>query len=75
MKWGAVFGIMVIIMIIILFEWPKINQVQKKEKVAFMALNAIGCLLAILLIFYPDMPGPAQLVEAIYKPLGKFLEK
>ncbi|MDB5055483.1 MAG: hypothetical protein JWM44_3533 [Bacilli bacterium] len=75
MKWGAVFAIVIIAILMTLFEWPKINQNQKKEKVAFMIVTGIGCLLAFLLIIYPEMPGPTQLVESIYKPLGKLLEK
>jgi multisubunit Na+/H+ antiporter MnhB subunit len=75
MKWGAVFAIVIIAILMTLFEWPKINQNQKKEKAAFMIVTGIGCLLAILLIIYPEMPGPTQLVESIYKPLGKLLEK
>jgi uncharacterized membrane protein len=75
MKWGAIFGIMVIVILMTLFEWPKINQNQKKEKVAFVAITAISFLLAILLNMYPDMPGPTQLVESIYKPFAKILEK
>lgn len=75
MKWGAVSAILIIVILMTLYEWPRINQNQKKEKAAFAVLTAIGCLLAILLQFYPQLPGPTQLVEAIYKPLGKFLEK
>jgi hypothetical protein len=74
-KWGAVSAILIIVILMTLYEWPRINQNQKKEKAAFVALTAIGCLLGILLQFYPKLPSPTQLVEVIYKPLGKFLEK
>jgi len=35
----------------------------------------MGWLLAILLLFFPDMPGPTQMIEKLFKPLGKMLEK
>jgi multisubunit Na+/H+ antiporter MnhB subunit len=67
-----VFGILLLVVLMIKFEWPKINQ--KKEKAAFAVLTAIGCLLAVLLILYPNLPTPTQFVDSIYRPLGKLLE-
>jgi multisubunit Na+/H+ antiporter MnhB subunit len=75
MNWGAIMGIIVMFIIMALYEWPKINQNQKKEKVAFVVIISIGFTLAILLNMYPNMPGPTQLVEVIYKPFSKILEK
>ncbi|MFD0679801.1 MULTISPECIES: hypothetical protein [unclassified Paenibacillus] len=75
MRWATIMVITVIAVLIAMYEWPKMNQHLKKEKVTFAAITIIGWLLAILLVFNPDMPGPTQMVDAIYKPLGKFLEK
>ncbi|MDF2962301.1 MAG: hypothetical protein K0S39_4036 [Paenibacillus sp.] len=73
MKWGSLIGIIVIVALMILFEWPKINR--SKEKIAFIILTAIGFVLAIVLLFYPDMPGPTQMLISIFKPFGKLLKK
>ncbi|AWC30443.1 hypothetical protein ACRS6Y_13235 [Bacillus cytotoxicus] len=75
MKWLTIVGITVCVLVIALYEWPKMNHDQKKEKVAFITLTAIGYLLAILLLFFPDMLGPTQMIEKLFKPLGKMLEK
>lgn len=75
MKWGAIFGLTVIVAFIFLYEWPQMNPKQKKEKAAFIGLTAMGWLLGVLLVFFPDMPGPTQLYTAIFKPFGKLLEK
>ncbi|WP_028400700.1 hypothetical protein [Ectobacillus panaciterrae] len=75
MKWITVAGITVCVVLIVLYEWPKMDRNQKKEKAAFVTLTAMGWLLAILLLFFPDMPGPTQMIEKIFKPLGKILEK
>ncbi|MCQ6561750.1 hypothetical protein [Paenibacillus mendelii] len=75
MKWAAILGITVILVLMAMYEWPKMDKKMKKEKSAFVAITIIGWLLAMLLVFFPDMPGPTQLVDAIYKPLGKLLEK
>ncbi|MDQ6601006.1 hypothetical protein [Bacillus salipaludis] len=75
MKWLAVIGITVCVVLIILFEWPKMEQNQKKEKTAFVTITAVGWILGILLLFFPDMPGPTQMIEVLFKPLGKMIEK
>ncbi|MCZ8515133.1 hypothetical protein O9H85_22470 [Paenibacillus filicis] len=75
MKWGAVLGATVILFLMALYEWPKMNQEPKKEKAVFVSLAAMGWILAVLLIFFPDMPGPTQLIDKIYKPLGRLIEK
>ncbi|MFC5406856.1 hypothetical protein [Cohnella soli] len=75
MNWAAILGITVILILMVLFEWPKMNKNMKKEKAAFVTITIIGWLLAILLVLFPDMPGPTQFVDMIYRPLGKLLEK
>jgi hypothetical protein len=74
MKWGPVLGCSFLVMCIILYQWPKIKQHQKKEKGALITLSIFAWLLANLLIFFPDVPGPTELIDWIYKPLGKLLE-
>nr|WP_149473141.1 hypothetical protein [Oceanobacillus polygoni] len=61
--------------LITLYEWPKTNKNQKRKKRIFITLTVGGTLLAILLVFFPEMPGLTQMVEGIFKPLGKLLEK
>lgn len=75
MKWGAVLGITIVVALLVLYEWPTINPQRKKERIAFIGLTAIGWLLGVLLVFFPDMPNPTQLFEAILKPLTRLLEK
>ncbi|MEW9673440.1 hypothetical protein [Ammoniphilus sp. 3BR4] len=75
MKWGAVFGLSVLVACMVLFEWPKMNSNQKKEKATFIGLTAMGWLLGVLLVFFPDLPSPTDLFDTIFKPFGKLLEK
>ncbi|RCW43465.1 hypothetical protein [Paenibacillus prosopidis] len=75
MKWAAVLGITVMVAFIILYEWPKINPKQKKEKAAVIGLTVMGWLLGVLLVFFPELPGPTKLFDTIVEPLGKWLEK
>jgi hypothetical protein len=73
MKWVSVMGITLIVLVIFLLEWLKIKHLRK-EKAAFSAFMILGYLLAVALVFYPDLPGPTQMFEMIYKPFAKILE-
>ncbi|UOF89276.1 hypothetical protein LSG31_15380 [Fodinisporobacter ferrooxydans] len=75
MKIGSVVGITVFVCLMALFQWPKMDQHPKKDKIAFVTLTAIGWILALLLIYFPDMPGPNKMVGAIFKPLEWLIPK
>jgi multisubunit Na+/H+ antiporter MnhB subunit len=75
MKAGFILGTLVLAALIFLYEWPRINRTQKKEKVAFIVLLSLGTILAMVLIWNPDLPGPTQMIDYLYKPLGRMLEK
>ncbi|MBT2733785.1 hypothetical protein [Bacillus sp. ISL-7] len=74
MKWAIVFAFTIALALMFLYEWPKIKSKEKKEKIAFVCLLAMGWILSFILLYYPDTPGPSYLVDRIYKPLGKLLE-
>ncbi|WP_240507995.1 hypothetical protein [Virgibacillus indicus] len=70
----SLFWVIVVTILVILYEWPKMDKEQKKEKWAFAGLTMAGFLLAVMLIYFPDTPGPNQLVGEIFRPLGKLME-
>ncbi|XEC94701.1 hypothetical protein AB6A23_26010 [Paenibacillus tarimensis] len=75
MKWGALSAALAVIGLIVLYEWPRFSRGKKsREKAAFVILVGIGAVLAALLIFFPDMPGPTQMIDRLYRPLGRLLE-
>jgi multisubunit Na+/H+ antiporter MnhB subunit len=75
MKFAAITGITILVILIVLYEWPKMKPKQKKEKAAFLTVTGMGWILAVILVFNPDIPGPTQMIDALYRPLGKMLEK
>ncbi|WP_027408598.1 hypothetical protein [Anoxybacteroides tepidamans] len=74
-KLNVILGIIVLLTLIVLFERPQWKRAQKKEKAAFVILLGMGTALAILLLYKPDLPGPTQMVDYIYRPLGRLLEE
>ncbi|TCP29213.1 hypothetical protein EV207_11112 [Scopulibacillus darangshiensis] len=75
MIWGSILGITFVVALIILYEWPKLKQGSKKEKATVVVLTGAGWLLAVLLVFFPEMPGPTDVIKAIFQPLGRYMEK
>lgn len=75
MKIISVLLIIVIAALIALYEWPRINEGQKKEKRVFGALMLGAVTLAILVVYFPEMPGPTELVQLIFKPFGGLIGK
>jgi len=69
MKWAALFGISFIVFCILLFQWPKLKTNQKKEKIALISILALGWGLAVMLVFFPDTPGPTEFIYALFHPL------
>ncbi|SFJ70882.1 hypothetical protein [Thermoflavimicrobium dichotomicum] len=75
MRWVELLSITVLVVLISGYHWKKIKENERKDKVTFAVLIGVGWILFVLLIFFPDMPGPTQLIQTIFQPLGKLLEK
>lgn len=75
MKGWGVFWFSILVACMVWYEWPNFHPKQKKEKAAFIVLSAAGWLLGTLLMYFPDLPSPTQLLIVIFGPLGKLLEK
>ncbi|MCD1162946.1 hypothetical protein [Peribacillus frigoritolerans] len=73
MRWGAFFCTSVVVVLIILYEWPRMKQNPKKDKMAFLTLLLTGLILSMFNL--PQMSGPTQWIEALFRPFGEFMEK
>lgn len=62
-----VFVILVVIILIFLYEWPKINKNDKRLKGAFVVLIMIGFFLTLLIIFFPQLPGPTDFLLKFFR--------
>jgi hypothetical protein len=54
------------------FEWPKINPGRTKEKAVFLGFTGLGVAISLLLIFFPGLPGPTELMDMLFRPLADF---
>lgn len=67
-------GVTVVVGLMVLYEWPRMKRGQKKERAAFVTVTVIGWVLAAMLLIYPNMPGPTQLANALFKPLSEWIK-
>ncbi|TCK05538.1 UNVERIFIED_ORG: hypothetical protein BDK47_10697 [Anoxybacillus amylolyticus] len=75
MKAWMILGTISIAGLIWWYEWSRLGKAQKREKAAVAVLLCLGVMLAVMLIINPDLPGPSQMIHALFQPLGKMLEK
>ncbi|MEH7386503.1 hypothetical protein V7147_14005 [Bacillus sp. JJ1521] len=72
MKIGVIVGVTVILGLIFLCQWPKLKENERKVKMVFFSLMLFNWVLAVLLVNFPEMPGPGQLIDFIYKSFEPF---
>lgn len=69
MKFLSTFGIVGLAVGIILGEWR--GSKNKKMRVAMTGITLAATLLALLLLFYPRLPGPTQMMKLLFGWLDK----
>ncbi|WP_240374861.1 hypothetical protein [Bacillus piscicola] len=75
MKGIQVIGVTIVVILITLYEWPKLGKQQRKEKTAFVTCTGIVWVLAVILLFFPDMQGPSDWLSALFGPIGESIRK
>lgn len=73
MRWGSFLAVILVSVVILLFQWPKVKKAPKKDKWAFSIILIIGWTLSMFDL--PHINGPVTWKEMIFKPLGQFLQK
>ncbi|MBM7564887.1 hypothetical protein [Paenibacillus sacheonensis] len=66
-------GVSLLTLLVVLYDWPRIQKNQVKERAVFTTLTLLGWLILLLVKLFPNMPGTTQLITAIYKPLSAML--
>ncbi|MFC4809336.1 hypothetical protein [Paenibacillus sp. GCM10023250] len=68
-------GVALLLALAALHEWPKLKQGKPKERRAYVLVSAFaGCLLLLVLCF-PELPGPNKWIVWLFKPMRWMLEQ
>lgn len=70
----AIIGVGIISVGLAIFEWPRFNQDEKREKLAFVSILVFAFVLSSVFIVYPEMKGPTELTFKIFSPFFPLLE-
>ena len=65
--------ITIIAIAIVLVETRILPKDQRKERAAVTAVTALGWLVVLINLYFPDLPGPNEFVEMLFKPMGHWL--
>ncbi|KNB70379.1 hypothetical protein ADS79_15650 [Brevibacillus reuszeri] len=69
MRWPAIFGLTLVVALILIVERKRIKRSTGKSKMTFLFLTFAGWVIGVLLLIFPNMPGPSQVWLVIFKPL------
>ncbi|OIK15734.1 hypothetical protein BIV60_08260 [Bacillus sp. MUM 116] len=74
MKVVEIVGVTALLLLLYLYERPKLKENGKKVQKSFFAFIVFDWFLAVTLILFPKIPGPGDLIDFIYKSIGSFWE-
>ncbi|WP_337098318.1 hypothetical protein [Paenibacillus sp. YIM B09110] len=72
MKTISVMGIVLLTAVILIAEWRS-NKQEEARKVS-AGVTIFASLLAIVLLYYPSLPGPTQFVKLIFGKVDKIIK-
>ncbi|UKS27410.1 hypothetical protein LOZ80_00195 [Paenibacillus sp. HWE-109] len=62
-------------LVITLYQWFRLKGTPRNEKITYIAILALCWILAISLVVNPTLPGPSQMVDSLFRPIGKLIDK
>lgn len=69
MTWLYVTGVTGVAALMVWAEWRGLERANKKERMALIAVAATGWIVAVLVLVFPNMPGPIEFFNSLLKPL------
>lgn len=73
MKGVYIGSVTVVIVLLFLYQWPKMKSNDRKEKAAFATIAMIGWAAAVVYIIFPEMTSPAKVLDFILVQVRNFI--
>lgn len=72
--WLKAAGVTCVVALIVWAEWRSLASDYRRERAALIAVAAVGWLAAVLVLVFPKMPGPIELLNTVLQPLTAVLK-
>lgn len=73
MKGVYIGSVTVVVVLLFLYQWPKMKSNDRKEKAAFATITMIGWAAAVVYIIFPEMTSPAKVLDFILVQVRNFI--
>ncbi|GIP17947.1 hypothetical protein J40TS1_35890 [Paenibacillus montaniterrae] len=73
MKGVYIGSVTVVVVLLFLYQWPKMKSNDRKEKAAFATIAMIGWAAAVVYIIFPEMTSPAKVLDFILVQVRNFI--
>ncbi|MDQ0171557.1 hypothetical protein [Paenibacillus tundrae] len=72
MKFVSVVGICLLTAAMVYGEWR--SRAQKKARIVAGGITLLSAMLALTLLFLPNLPGPTQWIKLLFGKVDKFMK-
>ncbi|MFB5676179.1 hypothetical protein ACE3NQ_04075 [Paenibacillus terreus] len=69
MTWLNVAGTTFATALMIWAEWRGLGDKQKRERVSLIAAAGVAWFMAMLILLFPNIPGPIEMLNSLFNPL------
>lgn len=73
MKGVYIGSVTVVVVLLFLYQWPKMKSNDRKETAAFATIAMIGWAAAVVYIIFPEMTSPAKVLDFILVQVRNFI--
>ncbi|EFM09081.1 conserved hypothetical protein [Paenibacillus curdlanolyticus YK9] len=70
---NSLFALVVAGIAMVAYDWRSMKDIRTKA--VYLVLFGCGFTLSVTLLFYPELPGPSDLLRPIFAPAAKLLLK
>ncbi|MFM9281250.1 hypothetical protein [Paenibacillus jiagnxiensis] len=69
MTWLNVAGTTFATALMVWAEWRCLGDKQKKERASLIATAGVAWFMAMLILLFPNIPGPVEILNSIFNPV------
>ncbi|OCT12310.1 hypothetical protein A8709_31245 [Paenibacillus pectinilyticus] len=68
-------GLMLLCLALSAWQWYRIRRIPRAERIVYLSILGMCWILALILYLYPNLPSPTTMLDTLFHPLGKLIDK